>query len=177
MSKFKVGDTVRCVDGTCPYFLDYGATYTVEAVSSESVFVTDRNGSFCPFYKSRFELEFTPDCAVECTNATGSDLTEGRFYTVREITDGGALILHGSDSRPYRRDRFALADNSEWVSQTIRERDAARTEFEAKTLTIESCDTITMSPPNHNSGWDVEIDHTTNPMSPTVKLKKRSFRY
>ncbi|CAB4191810.1 hypothetical protein UFOVP1229_151 [uncultured Caudovirales phage] len=148
MAKFKAGDRVVCVN-------DNGQS-------------TDINSYSCP-------SEISNGC-VKCVNATGSDLTEGRFYTVRDITDGGALVLHGNDSRPYRRDRFELADNSEWVSQTIREKDAARKEFDAKTLTIETCDTLTVSPPNHNSGWDVEIDHTTNPMSPTVKLKKRMFQ-
>lgn len=178
MARFKAGDLVVCVDnGGCQH-LSTGKQYEVARGSGNYIEVCDDSGrtGVCYFsYRFKLPEPFVVDGCVKCVNATGSDLTEGRFYTVRDITDGGALILHGNDSRPYRRDRFELADNSEWVKQTIREKDAAQKEFEAKTLTIESADLVTLSPPVNPAGWDIEIDDS-NPASPAVRMRRRSFQ-
>lgn len=182
MAKFKAGDLAVCVNVDrnfgCIDFgeLTKGKPYVVKKISgNDVVHVVNNKGHEFGYYECRFAPAFAVDGCVKCVNATASDLTEGRFYTVRDITGGGALILHGNDSRPYRHDRFELADNSEWVKQAIREKDAAQKEFEAKTLTIESVDLVTLSPPVNPAGWDIEIDDS-NPASPAVRMKRREFK-
>lgn len=184
MAKFKAGDRVRCINPKNDIFSRREYT-VVDYYDEDLVRIEMPSGKVDLYFEWRFELVsprvFTVDCTVRCIDATGSDLIEGRFYTVQDITGGGALVLHalGQSRIPYRPDRFVLATSGDWVAQTIRDKDAAQekmlSESVGSPLTIKTLDECSASPCVNPAGWDIEIIDGWSSM-PTVKFKKRAFK-
>ncbi len=112
MSKFKVGDRVKCVDAReYQGHLTLGKIYEVVQTSPEFAWVDDDRGTRFGYYDSRFELAEsekeqpspTPRAlkvgdVVKCIDNAGAGLlTEGHEYTVEEIeSDGFTWVINDS---------------------------------------------------------------------------------
>jgi hypothetical protein len=119
MSKFKVGDTVRCVSNYLnSKHLTVGQEYKVAAFSDSGRCIRINNGSSFVFCKDRFELVVPPVpepkfkvgdtvCCVSSHGYYGQYLTVGQEYKVEGLRIGCIRVNNGS-SFVFDEDRFEL---------------------------------------------------------------------
>jgi hypothetical protein len=117
MSKFKVGELIRCVDASQASGLTVGKTYEVVQTSPEFAWVDDDRGTRFGYYDSRFELvaetgqepdksgqepEFKVGQLIRC-KAKADDLTIGFLYEVLSHDPEGDPYVENDegDSKPY----------------------------------------------------------------------------
>ena len=131
MSKFKVGDLVRCIDSldrawNQPLALTEGRIYNIAAVSPNGSFsIIDDSGHRGNYMSKRFELvkeeavtaKFKAGDRVRCVNdlSTMGEIVNGRIYSVKYCNADGDLccIVDGDENLGYHAvDRFKLVGNA-----------------------------------------------------------------
>lgn len=124
MSKFKVGELIRCVDASQASGLTVGKTYQVLGIDEENdPYVESDCGSFCPYASFRFELaksekgpkspQFKVGDKVKCVREYKEWLTPGDTYIAREVYHNGNVGVIGDYgiSGSFSPDYFELAES------------------------------------------------------------------
>eukprot|EP00456_Euglypha_rotunda_P083011 TRINITY_DN81_c0_g2_i1.p2 TRINITY_DN81_c0_g2~~TRINITY_DN81_c0_g2_i1.p2 ORF type:complete len:864 (-),score=113.19 TRINITY_DN81_c0_g2_i1:40278-42869(-) len=118
MSKFNVGDRVRCINNKdWEGVLNINGEHTVKSVSllnPGEIFIDNTTGSW---REDRFELvaKFKTGDPVLCVNGSTPELEASRIYLVKSVSDGGAIVVNGKPWNPSRfvastMDDFRLQD-------------------------------------------------------------------
>lgn len=103
MSKFKVGDRVKCISQSVyPHSPMVGHNYTVTALRGDNEVHVD--GGWDSWYNSRFELipQFKSGDPVLCVNGSAPELEANRIYLIDSVSDGGAIVINGKPWSPAR---------------------------------------------------------------------------
>lgn len=114
MSKFKVGDKIKCVRGLTGV-LEVGQEYVIRDIDRQFVYLGTSLGD--GWYADRFEPipQFKSGDPVLCVNGSAPEIEANRIYLIDSVSDGGALVING---KPWAPSRFTASTTKAYEEQS-----------------------------------------------------------
>jgi hypothetical protein len=102
MSKFKVGDKVKCIEASPCDGLIECSEHEIKKIDRDGLIYVGLNRD--GFYDRRFELipKLKPGDPVLCAWGSAPELEANRIYLIDSVSDGGALVINGKPWAPAR---------------------------------------------------------------------------